>query len=133
LVDHAVSADASTSDHLADLTDGAGFSAAVDCSGSAPGRQVAVAGTATWGRCAFVGEGGQVTLDVSQQLIHKQVAVYGSWVTSIGHMGDLLGHLDRWRLHPEVIVTDRFGLDQAEQAYQVADGGTAGKVCIILA
>lgn len=132
LVDHAVPADETTPARLEELTGGAGFSATVDCSGSAAARQVAVAGTATWGRCAFVGEGGQVTLDVSAQLIHKQVTVYGSWVTSIGHMEDLLGHLERWRLHPETTVTDRFGLDEAGRAYEVADGGTAGKVCIVL-
>jgi threonine dehydrogenase-like Zn-dependent dehydrogenase len=132
LVDHAVSADPETLSELQDLTAGNGFTATLDCSGSSAGRHVAVAGAATWGRCAFVGEGGEATFEVSKELIHKQVTVYGSWVTSIGHMEDLLGHLDRWQLHPEVIVTDRFSLDQAGRAYEVADGGTAGKVCIVL-
>jgi threonine dehydrogenase-like Zn-dependent dehydrogenase len=67
---------------------------------------------------------------VSQLLIHRQVTLHGSWVTSIGHMDELLRHLDRWQLHPEVIVTDRFGLEHADVAYQVADRGTAGKVVI---
>jgi hypothetical protein len=38
------------------------------------------------------------------------------------------GWLARWRLHPEAVVTDRFGLDQAGAAYELADRGTAGKV-----
>lgn len=132
LVDHAVKADPGTLGLLEELTDGAGFSCTIDCSGSSAARRVAVSSTATWGRCAMVGEGGEVTLDVSQQLIHKQVTVYGSWVTSVGHMEELLGHLDRWRLHPERIVTDRFSLDQADRAYEVADQGTTGKVCLVL-
>lgn len=131
LLDHAVAADHETLDRLDDVAAGAGFTATVDCSGSAAGRHVAVAAAAPWGRCAFVGEGGEVSLEVSKDLIHKQVTLYGSWVTSIGHMQDLLGHLERWGVHPEAIVTDRFGLDQADRAYRIADAGAAGKVCII--
>ena len=92
---------------------------------------LALQSTRTWGRCAFVGEGGQVTLDVSEVLIHKQITLHGSWVTSLRHMEDLLEHLVRWKLHPEVIVTHRFDLSEADQAYQVAAEGAGGKVCIV--
>ena len=87
--------------------------------------------TARWGRCAFVGEGGDVTIDVSHELIHKQVTVFGSWVTSVPHMRSLLTRLDQWGLHPEQIVTDRFALEDAGAAYEVADGGDSGKVCLV--
>jgi threonine dehydrogenase-like Zn-dependent dehydrogenase len=130
LVDAALSPEDATDDRLQELSGGRGFSATLDCSGNAAARHLALASTATWGRCAFVGEGGDVTFDVSPLLIHRQVTLHGSWVTSIGHMADLLGHLHRWRLHPELIVTDRFALDQADLAYRVADRGTAGKVVI---
>jgi threonine dehydrogenase-like Zn-dependent dehydrogenase len=130
LVDTAVPADPDAADRLAELSRGRGFSAAVDCSGNAGARHLALSNTATWGRCAFVGEGGDVGFDVSQLMIHKQVTLYGSWVTSIGHMADLLAHLDRWQIHPEEIVTDRFTLDDAAAAYELADQGTSGKVCI---
>jgi threonine dehydrogenase-like Zn-dependent dehydrogenase len=102
----------------------------VDCSGNATARHLALQSTATWGRCAFVGEGGDVGFDVSQLMIHKQVTLHGSWVTSVGHMADLVRHLDRWELHPERVVTDTFTLDQADAAYRLADQGTAGKVVI---
>jgi threonine dehydrogenase-like Zn-dependent dehydrogenase len=46
-------------------------------------------------------------------------------------MEELLERLVRWQLHPDRIVTDRFGLDQADQAYRLAAGGGAGKVCIV--
>jgi threonine dehydrogenase-like Zn-dependent dehydrogenase len=83
------------------------------------------------GRCAFVGEGGQISFAVSELLIHKQISLYGSWVTSLRHMEDLLEHLVRWNLHPEAIVTHRFPLDEADKAYQAAAEGVAGKVCIV--
>jgi threonine dehydrogenase-like Zn-dependent dehydrogenase len=130
LVDHAVPAGEATPERLRELA-GEELTTAVDCSGHPAARELALASLAVRGRGAFVGEGGSVTFDVSPLLIHKQIALHGSWVTSLGHMEELLGHLARWRLHPEVTVTHRFGLDEAEDAYQVADAGGSGKVCIV--
>jgi threonine dehydrogenase-like Zn-dependent dehydrogenase len=131
LVDHALLADDSAAQAIADLTDGRGCEASIDCSGSGAARVLALRSTRTWGRCAFVGEGGQITFAVSELLIHKQISLYGSWVTSLRHMEDLLENLVRWRLHPEIIVTHRFPLDEADKAYQLAAEGAAGKVCIV--
>ena len=131
LVDHAVPADERATATIRELTDGRGCEASIDCSGSAAARVVALENTRTWGRCAFVGEGGQITFAVSELLIHKQITLHGSWVTSLRHMEELLEHLVRWDLHPERIVTHRFPLDQADEAYRIADRGAAGKVCIV--
>ncbi|MCW2760135.1 MAG: alcohol dehydrogenase [Marmoricola sp.] len=131
LVDHVLPADDSTLERVNEITAGAGCSTTVDCSGSAAARSLAVRATSRWGRCAFVGEGGDVTIDVSQHLIHKQVTVIGSWVTSVPRMAELLERLDTWGLHPEELVTHRFGLHDAATAYETADRGSMGKVCIV--
>jgi threonine dehydrogenase-like Zn-dependent dehydrogenase len=131
LVDHAVLAGDEAAARIADLTGGQGCEASVDCSGSAAARLLALRSTRTWGRCAFVGEGGHVTLDVSHELIHRQITLHGSWVTSLRHMAELLANLVRWNLRPDVTVTDRFALTDAGAAYKVADAGTAGKVAIV--
>jgi threonine dehydrogenase-like Zn-dependent dehydrogenase len=131
LVDEALPADDATLHVVDDLTHGLGLSATVDCSGAASARALAVRSTARWGRCAFVGEGGEVTLDVSQWLIHRQVSLHGSWVTSVPHMRELLLRLERWGLHPEQVVTHRYALADAGAAYETADRGSRGKVCIV--
>ncbi len=131
LVDHAIAAGDDAEAQVLDHTGGRGCEVAVDCSGSPAGRLLALQGTRDWGRCAFVGEGNQVTFDVSPLLIHKQVTLYGSWVTSLRHMQDLLELLVRWGIHPHDTVTHRFPLAQADQAYRVADAGESGKVCIV--
>ena len=89
------------------------IAAAVDCSGSAPGRRTALTSLARWGRLAFVGEGGDISFDVSHEVIHRQITLIGSWVTSVGRMTELLERLDVWKLHPEIVVSDRFDLDHA--------------------
>ena len=48
-----------------------------------------------------------------------------------GGMAELLERLDRWGLHPEVVVSDTFALSEAGDAYALADGGTVGKVGIV--
>ncbi|HEV7965007.1 MAG TPA: zinc-binding dehydrogenase [Actinoplanes sp.] len=131
LIDHAVPAGEDAAARIAEITGGRGCEATVDCSGSAAARLLALRSTRTWGRCAFVGEGGQVTLDVSQELIHRQITLHGSWVTSLRHMSELLANLVRWNLRPDVTVTDTFALADAGPAYKLADAGTAGKVAIV--
>jgi threonine dehydrogenase-like Zn-dependent dehydrogenase len=117
---------------VTELTGGEGCEVSVDCSGSERGRETALAGTRRWGRCALVGEGGRFSAMASPQIIHRQISVHGSWVTSIGRMEELTGLLVRWSLHPECVVTERFGLDEAAKAYEVADEGRSGKVAIVM-
>ncbi len=131
LVDEAFASDADALDKIKDATGGRGCETSIDCSGAAPARLLALQGTRQWGRCAFVGEGGSVGFDVSPLLIHPQVTLYGSWVTSLGHMEELVEQLSRWNLHPERTVTHRFPLEQAAVAYAVADKGQSGKVSIV--
>jgi threonine dehydrogenase-like Zn-dependent dehydrogenase len=116
---------------VAEATAGAGCEVSIDCSGHAAARESALRNTRGWGRCVFVGEGGTVSFDVSNLLIHKQIRLHGSWVTSLLHMEELLEHLVRWDLHPEVVVTHRFPLEDAAEAYRVAAAGESGKVCLV--
>ena len=130
LVDHALKSDAEALSRIQELTQGKGCEASIDCSGAPPARLLALQGTRQWGRCAFVGEGNQVQFDVSPWLIHPQITLYGSWVTSLSHMAELAERLSRWELHPEQTVTHRFTLEQAPEAYRVMDEGQCGKVVI---
>jgi threonine dehydrogenase-like Zn-dependent dehydrogenase len=109
-----------------------GADVAVDCSGAGAGQATALRHTRRWGRCVLVGEGGTLTLDVSHDMIHRNISLIGSWVTSTVRMAELLAALARWDLRPERIVTHRFPLEQAETAYRVADAGEAGKVGLVM-
>ena len=121
-------------DRAADALDvlGTGAHVAIDCSGSAPGRATALSLLRARGRMVLVGEGNGLTVDeVSPTLIHPSITIIGSWVTSLEHMRELVERLPVWDLHPEIIVTDRFGLDEADAAYKLAAEGRAGKVALI--
>ena len=130
-IDHAVVADDQALDKILELTNGEGCEVSIDCSGAPSGRLLALQGTRRWGRSAMVGEGDIIEFDVSQTIIHNQITVYGSWVTSLGHMEALVEKLVEWDVRPDRIVSDRFTLDQTEEAYRVADEGQSGKVVIV--
>jgi len=113
-----------------DLTGGHGVEKAVDCSANAEARAVAIRATRKWGRMAMIGEGGTVTFNPSPDLIHDQKSIYGSWVTSTWRMEELVERLVRWNLHPEDIITHRFTLEQAGEAYALMAAGKCGKVAV---
>ncbi|WP_375425429.1 alcohol dehydrogenase catalytic domain-containing protein [uncultured Friedmanniella sp.] len=111
---------------------GGGAHVAIDCSGSEPGRGTAVAVTRARGRVVLVGEGNGMTVpEVSPTLIHPSITIIGSWVTSLEHMRELVERLPYWDLHPEVVVSDTFGLADAGAAYALADAGRSGKIALV--
>ena len=116
---------------LQEKTAGHGFEVAIDCSGNAEARRLCLEAAREWGRVVYVGEGGTVAFEPSPLLIHKQLSLYGSWVCSVPQMEELVELLVRWDLHPDQMVTHRFTLDQAREAYETFDSGRTGKVAIV--
>ncbi len=116
---------------IRELTRGNGVERAVDCSGNTHGRQLAIRATRKWGKIAMVGEGGTVEFNPSPDIIHDQKTIYGSWVTSIWLMEELVERLARWGIHPEDLVTHRFPLEKAADAYALMNEGKCGKVAVV--
>jgi threonine dehydrogenase-like Zn-dependent dehydrogenase len=79
----------------------------------------------------MVGEGGTLEFNPSPDIIHEQKTICGSWVTSIWRMEELVERLVRWNIHPEDLVTHRFTLDRAAEAYALMNKGTCGKVAVV--
>jgi threonine dehydrogenase-like Zn-dependent dehydrogenase len=130
LVDHVFTPGADTLDQIKAVTGGKGVEKALDASANADGRALAIRATRQWGKIAMVGEGGTVSFNPSPDIIHDQKTIYGSWVTSIWRMEDLVERLVRWGIHPEDLVTHRFSLDQADEAYRLMASGACGKVAV---
>lgn len=116
---------------ILDVTGGHGVERAIDASANDTGRRLAIQATREWGRIAFVGEGNTSTFEPSPDIIHGQKTIYGSWVTSLWRMEELLERLVRWNIHPEDLITHRFTLEQADEAYALMAGGHCGKVAIM--
>ncbi len=112
------------------LTGGHGVERAVDCSAHPAARAVAIRATRKWGRIVLIGEGGKLEMNPSPDMIHDQKTLYGSWVTSIWRMQELVERLVRWKLYPSELITHRFDLDHVADAYALMASGKCGKVAI---
>jgi threonine dehydrogenase-like Zn-dependent dehydrogenase len=129
LVDHGLVSGANTLGEVLDLTKG-GATKAIDCSGHPAGRLLALQASRSWGRTVYLGETGHVTFNVSDDLLHKQRTLHGSWVTSLANMEQCCEDLVGWNLHPDIIVTDVFPLAKAPEAYALMAAGKSGKIVI---
>lgn len=130
LCDYALEAGEDNVAQVRELTHGFGVERALDCSANATARATAIRATRRWGKIAFIGEGGSVEFNPSPDIIHDQKTIYGSWVTSTWLMEELVERLVRWNLHPADIITHRFALEDAADAYALMASGKCGKVAV---
>jgi threonine dehydrogenase-like Zn-dependent dehydrogenase len=112
---------------IVELTHGEGAEATMDCTGLPEPRVAAVRSTATWGRMCFVGEGGATSIDVSRDLIRKQLTLVASWTFSSMGQWECARFVADRKIPLGRIFTDHFRLDEAADAYKRFDTQTTGK------
>jgi threonine dehydrogenase-like Zn-dependent dehydrogenase len=130
LFDEVMKAGPDNVEQIRALTGGMGVERAVDCSANSHARLTCIQATRKWGRIVFLGEGGTCEFQPSPDIIHDQKTIYGSWVTNIWRMEELVERLVRWQIHPEDLITHRFSLEQASEAYALMASGKCGKVAV---
>ena len=112
---------------IRELTHGEGATTTLDCTGQPDARVNAVKSAAVWGRVCFVGEGNTATFEVSPDIIHKQLTIYGSWTfSSVGQAECARFIVDRG-IDLSRLLTHKFSLDEASKAYRLFDTQTTGK------
>ncbi|MGI4799587.1 MAG: zinc-dependent alcohol dehydrogenase family protein [Janthinobacterium lividum] len=109
------------------LTKGRGAELGMDTSGSNAGRMTALRSTREWGRMCVVGEGHDMHLEVSADMLRKQRTILGSWVFSIMGLADCARFVADRNLPVETLFTEEWSLDQGAKAYQLFDQQTSGK------
>jgi threonine dehydrogenase-like Zn-dependent dehydrogenase len=116
---------------IRDLTHGRGAHASLDASSSPKARADAVKCVRTWGKACFVGEGDTVTLDVSNDMLRRQVTIIGSWTFSTVGQADCARYVADREIDLDRLFTHRWKLEQAEEAYKLFDAQTSGKGVIL--
>ena len=116
---------------IRELTHGEGVHKTLEASSAPSARQAAVQAVRSWGVACFVGERGNVDLDVSPDLLRRQVTLLGSWTFSTQGQSDCAEFVADNNIDVEALFTDTWSLDQAQQAYDKFDKHTTGKGVII--
>lgn len=112
------------------LTNGEGADCALDCTGIPEPRVNMIRSSRIYGRACFVGEGGETSFDVSRDIIHKQLTIHGSWTMSTVSLAEVANYVVDHKVPLKKIITHRFRLEQAAEAYKVFEAGQTGKVVI---
>ncbi len=108
-----------THGHFADLT--------LDTSSSPDARLAAIRSTKVWGTMCFVGEGGDVHIDVSPHLLRRQLTLVASWTFSNIIQADCARFVVDRKIDVDKLFTDQWKLDDAVTAYEKFDKQNSGK------
>lgn len=112
---------------IREATHGLGADASLDASSSPTARVQAVKCLRTWGRACYVGEGDNVTLDVSNDLLRRQITLIGSWTFSTHGQAACARYVADRGVDVEQLFTHRWKLEQADEAYKLFDQQNEGK------
>jgi threonine dehydrogenase-like Zn-dependent dehydrogenase len=112
---------------IRELTHGRGAHLCLEASSSPQARAHAVRAVRTWGKVCYVGEGDTVTLEVSPDLLRRQVTLIGSWTFSTVGQAECARFIADRGIDVDRLFTHRWRLDQAAEAYRLFDQQTAGK------
>jgi len=115
---------------LAARTGGLGADRGIDCSGSAVGQRLLIDAVRRRGEVAFIGEAGDLTLNVSRDLLRKGLTLHGCWHYNLATVPRLLRHIGR--LGPQIsrLITHTFPLAGVEAAFRLQLRGECGKVLL---
>jgi threonine dehydrogenase-like Zn-dependent dehydrogenase len=116
---------------IREATRGEGADATLDCTGNATARAQCVRSARVFGRACFVGEGGTVTLEPSPDIIHRHLTLYGSWTFSTVGLAECAQFVVDCQVPLDHLITHRFPLEHADEAFRVFDAGATGK-CVLV-
>ena len=117
-------------DAIRTLTRGEGAHKTLDCSSAPEARAAAVRATRAWGTACYVGERGQVTLDVSPDLLRRQITLVGSWTFSKQGQAACAEFVADNNIAVDKLFTHHWTLNQAKEAYKLFDQQKTGKAVI---
>ena len=112
---------------IKDLTHGRGADCTLDTSSAPEGRIAAIRSAKVWGTMCFVGERNNVTIDVSPDILRKQLTMIGSWTYSVIGQAECARFIVERNIAVDQLFTHRWKLEQAEEAYRLFDQQTTGK------
>ena len=112
---------------LRELSHGKGVDCVLDCTSSPEARSQGARACRPWGRVCYVGMGGEVTYDVANDIIRKQLTVMGSWTFNQNGQAECAQFCVDRNVDVDALFTHRWTLDQAPEAYALFDQQVGGK------
>jgi L-iditol 2-dehydrogenase len=113
-----------------ECTGGRGVDAGIDCSGVEAAQQLMIAAARRKGRVAFVGEAGNLTIHVSNDLIRKGLTLYGQWHYNRADTPRIMDVIRGCREKLDRVITHRFPMSRVQEAFDLQLSGNCGKLLL---
>ncbi len=115
---------------LLELTAGIGFDKGVECAGIPERMRLLVDGVRRKGQIAFVGEAGEFTLKISDDMIRKGLALHGAWHYNLGDIPRMMKIISDTLEKLDKLTTHTYPITEVEKAFKQQMGGQCGKVVL---
>jgi threonine dehydrogenase-like Zn-dependent dehydrogenase len=115
---------------IRDLTRGEGAPLLLETSGATPAAQSGLDYLAQWGKGCFVGLGADVSFNTRDRL-RSQMTLMTSYSMSIVGQADCAAFVAEHNLPVDDLFTDRWAIDQADEAYVDFDKQQGGKAVFV--
>lgn len=111
-------------------THGRGLDRVLECSGSAEALRAALDVARPFGQVAIIGESAEATISPSSHFCRKEITLSGSTCFPLGEYDEILRCFEAG-LPAADMITHRFTIEQAAEAYATFAGGETGKVIFV--
>lgn len=127
--DVSIKADETLIDRIMDLTDGEGADAVIDCAGQRQSVANSFSSVRRGGIVVFNGESNEEMLAPSRDFNRREIWAVGCWYYFMREVPEMF---DLWRGGLDVarMITHRFPLAEAPEAFELFDRGQTGKVLL---
>jgi len=115
---------------IEDLTRGRGLDMALECSGNAEALRQALDSVRPKGAVSIIGEAAEAVISPSAHFNRKEITLCGSTCFPMSDYQDILNCIQRG-LDASRLITHRFALEDAVDAYASFDRGRTGKVTFL--
>jgi L-iditol 2-dehydrogenase len=112
------------------LTDGAGVDKAIECTGSPAAQRFAIEALTRRGELTFVGEGGDLTIDVSGDMIRNGLSLHGQWHYGRGLVSEVMDVIEASPDKLDAFITHEFPLEEVASAFELQMTRETGKVVL---
>jgi len=122
--------DKNAAQQIMDLTDGVGFDKAVECSGVPDRMRLLIDTVRRKGTIAFVGEAGDFTIKVSDDMIRKGLTLFGAWHYNLADTPRIMRIIAESTDKLDKLITHTFPMSRVAEAFELQMTGGCGKVIL---
>ena len=113
-----------------DLTNGIGADKSIDCAGAESAQRLLIDATRRNGSVSFVGESGELTIKVSDDMIRKGLTLGGAWHYNLAGAPKIMQIVQQSQDALDKLITHAFPMTQVKDAWELQITRQCGKVVL---